>query len=154
GAEPQLIQEPERAGMYSVAAEIAQEIPVLLQDRDLHAGPGQQQPEDHSGRPAAHHTACRPPLHPPIIPPVVTLTARPDAGNDRLSHGVRAETRSCHRGDVADGQRRQVRAERRGIVGEPEWLKYWRTHQVAYIAPHNDHWDSELVGGEYLPGAL
>ncbi|GAA1278014.1 hypothetical protein GCM10009579_41670 [Streptomyces javensis] len=35
---------------------------MFLQDGDLHPGPGEQQAEDHPGRPAAHHTACGP-LH-------------------------------------------------------------------------------------------
>ncbi|GGT58356.1 hypothetical protein GCM10010207_67750 [Streptomyces atratus] len=43
--------------MHSVTAEVAQEVAVLLQDRDRHTGPGQQQPEHHSGGTTAHHTA-------------------------------------------------------------------------------------------------
>lgn len=66
GREPvgqaQVVQEPQCAGMDRVTAEVTQEVPVFLQDGDLHPGPGQQQSEDHPGGPAAHHTACGP-LH-------------------------------------------------------------------------------------------
>ena len=58
-AEPQLVQQRQRGGVHGVAAEVAQEVGVLLQHGDLDAGPGQQQPQDHPGGPAADHEAGR-----------------------------------------------------------------------------------------------
>ena len=43
--------------MHGVAAEVAQEVGVLLQHRHLDAGPGQQQAEDHPGGAAADDEA-------------------------------------------------------------------------------------------------
>ena len=47
-----------RRGMNRVATEIAQEIGVLLQHRDLHSGPRQQIPQHDSGGAATRDTAC------------------------------------------------------------------------------------------------
>ena len=47
----------ERRGMNGVAAEIAQEIGVLLQHHDLNAGARQQESEHHAGRSAAGDAA-------------------------------------------------------------------------------------------------
>ena len=45
--------------MNGVAAEIAEEIGVLLQHHDLNAGARQQESEHHSGGPAAGDAALR-----------------------------------------------------------------------------------------------
>ena len=42
-AEPQLVQQAQRAGVHGVAAEVAQEVGVLLHHRDVHPGAGEQQ---------------------------------------------------------------------------------------------------------------
>jgi hypothetical protein len=54
----ELVDHLERGGVDRVAAEVAQEVGVLLEDQDLDAGPGQQEAEHHPGRPAAHDAAA------------------------------------------------------------------------------------------------
>ena len=49
----ELVHDLERRGMDGVAAEIAQEIGVLLQHHDIDAGAGQQEAQHHAGRAAA-----------------------------------------------------------------------------------------------------
>jgi hypothetical protein len=67
--QPQLIQEPERAGVHRVTPEVTQEVSVLVQDGNLDTRPGQQQGQNHSGRPAAHHATRCPLRHrPPVLP--------------------------------------------------------------------------------------
>ena len=57
--QPELIHDLERRGMDGVAAEVAEEIGVLLQHDDLDAGAGEQEAEHHAGRSAAGDaTAC------------------------------------------------------------------------------------------------
>ncbi len=56
-AEAQFIDQPDGRGVDGVAAEITEEIGVLLQYRHIHACPGQQQPQHHPGRAAADHHA-------------------------------------------------------------------------------------------------
>ena len=55
--QPQLVHHLERRGMDGVAAEVAQEVGVLLQHHDVDAGARQQQPEHHAGRTAAGDAA-------------------------------------------------------------------------------------------------
>ena len=45
--------------MDRVAAEVAQEVGVLLEHHDVDAGARQQQAEHHAGRPAADDAAAR-----------------------------------------------------------------------------------------------
>ena len=45
--------------MDGVAAEVAQEVAVLLQHHDLDAGARQQEAQHHAGEPAAHDAHCR-----------------------------------------------------------------------------------------------
>ena len=49
----ELVHHLERRGMDGVAAEVAQEIGVLLEHHDVDAGARQQKAEHHAGRPAA-----------------------------------------------------------------------------------------------------
>ena len=55
----ELVHDLERGGMDRIAAEVAQEVGVLLEHDDLHARPRQQQAEHHPGRPAARDAAAR-----------------------------------------------------------------------------------------------
>ena len=50
-----------RGGMDGVAAEVALEVRVHLEDLHAHAAPGQQQAQDHARRPAADDDAARGP---------------------------------------------------------------------------------------------
>src|SRR4029077_4069894 len=49
----------ERRWMNRVAAEIAQEVGVLLQCRDIDAGSREEKSQHHPGGPAAHNAAAR-----------------------------------------------------------------------------------------------
>src|SRR2546426_1824033 len=53
--QPELVQNLQRRGVNRVAAEVAQEIGVLLQHQRAHAGAGEQQPEHHASRAAARN---------------------------------------------------------------------------------------------------
>ena len=55
----ELVHELKGRGMNGVAAEIAQEIRVLLQHDDVDPRPRQQQAEHHPGGPAADNAAAR-----------------------------------------------------------------------------------------------
>src|SRR6185312_4072096 len=57
--EAEFVHDLQRRGMHSVAAEIAQEISVLLQNQRLHAGTGEQVAGHHAGRPAADNATLR-----------------------------------------------------------------------------------------------
>ena len=70
----ELVHQLERRGVDGVAAEIAQEIGVLLQHHDVDAGAGQQKAQHHAGRAAAGDAAAR---------------------VDGLGHGASPLTRSC-----------------------------------------------------------
>ena len=52
-AEPQFVEQAQGAGVHGVAAEIAQEIGVLLHDGDVHTRTGEQQAEHYSRGTAA-----------------------------------------------------------------------------------------------------
>ena len=52
-AEPEFVQQPQRRRVHGVAAEVAQEVRVLLQHGHVDAGAGEQQAEEHAGRTAA-----------------------------------------------------------------------------------------------------
>src|SRR5206468_10815370 len=54
----ELVDELERRGMDGVAAEIAQEVAMLLQPDDLDPPARQQESEHHAGRPAADDAAA------------------------------------------------------------------------------------------------
>jgi hypothetical protein len=54
-----LVHDLERRGMDRVAAEVAEEVGVLLQHHDIDAGASEQKPEHHPGRPAAGDGASR-----------------------------------------------------------------------------------------------
>ena len=58
-AEAELVEQGQGGGVHGVAAEVAQEVGVLLQHRDLDAGPRQQQAEHHAGGAAADDDAGR-----------------------------------------------------------------------------------------------
>src|SRR5262245_29244679 len=51
------MQDFKRRGMNRVAAKIAKEIPVLLEDNDRHTGTGQKPAQHHAGRTAARDGA-------------------------------------------------------------------------------------------------
>ena len=55
----ELAHQLEGRGMNGVAAEVAQEVAVLLQHDDVDAGARQQKTEHHPGRPAAGNAALR-----------------------------------------------------------------------------------------------
>jgi hypothetical protein len=55
-----LVHHFEGGGMDRVAAEVAQEVRVLLQDHDMDAHARQQEAEHHAGRPTANDAALRP----------------------------------------------------------------------------------------------
>jgi transposase InsO family protein len=55
--------------VHGVATKVAQEVSVLFQDGDLDTRAGQQQGENHSGRPTAHHATCCPLRHRSLILP-------------------------------------------------------------------------------------
>ena len=57
--ETQLVKHLERGGVDGVSPEVAQEVGVLLQDKDRDRGPGQEESEHHAGRPAPDHAAAR-----------------------------------------------------------------------------------------------
>jgi hypothetical protein len=48
----QLMHELQRRGMNRIAPEIAEEIPMLFQNQNIHAGPGQQKTQHDPRRPA------------------------------------------------------------------------------------------------------
>src|SRR5262249_30049122 len=54
----ELMHELERRRMDSIAAEIAEEIPVLLEHRHADSGARKQQTQHHAGRPAAGNAAA------------------------------------------------------------------------------------------------
>jgi hypothetical protein len=56
----ELVHHLEGRGMHGVAAEVAQEVGVLLQHHDRHPGAGQQEAQHHARRPAAGDAAPRP----------------------------------------------------------------------------------------------
>ena len=56
--QPELVHDLERRGMNGVAAEIAQEVGVLLQHHHVDAGAREQEAEHHAGGPAAGDAAC------------------------------------------------------------------------------------------------
>ena len=58
-AEAELVEQGQGGRVHGVAAEVAQEVGVLLQHRDLDPGPGHEQPEDHPGRAAPDDEAGR-----------------------------------------------------------------------------------------------
>ena len=58
-AEAELVEQGQRGGVHGVAAEVAQEVGVLLQHRDRDAGAGQQQAEHHPGGAATDDEAGR-----------------------------------------------------------------------------------------------
>ena len=51
--QPELVEDFHRRGVDRVAAEIAEEVGVLFEHADRHAGAGEQQAGHHPGRPAA-----------------------------------------------------------------------------------------------------
>ena len=58
-AEAEFVEEPQRAGVHRVAAEVAQEVGVLLHHRDVDAAAGEQQAQHHARRAAAGDQAGR-----------------------------------------------------------------------------------------------
>ena len=58
-SEAELVEQGQRGGVHGVAAEVAQEVGVLLQDGHRDAGAGEQQAQDHPGGAAADHEAGR-----------------------------------------------------------------------------------------------
>jgi hypothetical protein len=56
-AQPELVNQPDRRGVHRVAAEVPQKVGVFFQYRHPYPRPGQQQPEHHASRAAAHHHA-------------------------------------------------------------------------------------------------
>ena len=57
--EAELMHQLQRRGMDRIAAEIAKEISVFLENDDIDSGPRQQEAEHHPGRPAAGDRAPR-----------------------------------------------------------------------------------------------
>ena len=57
--ETEFVQEAQGRGVDGVAPEVAQEVPVFLQDRHLDAGSGEQEPQHHPRRPPADDAAGR-----------------------------------------------------------------------------------------------
>ena len=57
--EPDLVEHFERSGVDRVAAKVAVEIPVRLEQRHRHAGPGQEQRQGDAGGPGAYDAAAR-----------------------------------------------------------------------------------------------
>ena len=74
----ELVHHFERGGMDGVAAEVAQEVSVLLQHQDVDAGAGEQEAEHHAGRAAAGNGAGRRDF---LRHPDLTRHARPCAGH-------------------------------------------------------------------------
>src|SRR5919198_1127950 len=68
----QLMQDFERGGMKRVAAEIAKEIPVLLEDDDHHAGTRHEPAQHHAGGTAARDRTLD--LHDRSLPDISDLT--------------------------------------------------------------------------------
>ena len=56
--EPQLVHHLQGRGVDGIAAEVAQEVGVLLQDEDVHPGTSEEEAEHHAGRPAPRDTAA------------------------------------------------------------------------------------------------
>jgi len=81
-----LVQDLERRWVDGVAAEVAQEVGVLLKHHHLDAGPGQQQPEHGPGRPAARDAAAR------LAGPPFRLRRRLRRGQDHRVTSLRATT--------------------------------------------------------------
>ena len=75
--QPQLMHDLQGGGMHRVAAEIAQEVLVLLQHRDIHPGAGQQKAAHHARRAAAgdHAVVEMTSKLGPLFPPAVGLTS-------------------------------------------------------------------------------
>jgi len=57
--QPHAVEQLQRRGVDRVAAEVAVEVAVRLQQCHVHPLPRQQQGEEHAARPAADHTAAR-----------------------------------------------------------------------------------------------
>jgi len=57
--QPELVHHLERRGMDGVAAEVAQEIGMLLEHQDVDAGAGEEEAKHHPGRSAAGDRAMR-----------------------------------------------------------------------------------------------
>ena len=57
--QPELVHHRQCRGMDGVAAEVAEEVGVLLQHQGLDAGPPEEVAEHHSRRPAADDAAAR-----------------------------------------------------------------------------------------------
>ena len=55
----ELVQDLERGRVDRVAAKVAQEVGVLLEHENLDAGPGEEEPEHHPGRPSTGDAAGR-----------------------------------------------------------------------------------------------
>src|SRR5262249_26627112 len=56
--EPELVHHLEGRGMDGVAAEVTEEVCVLLQHDHVHAGAGEEKAQHHAGGPAAHDAAA------------------------------------------------------------------------------------------------
>ena len=56
--QPEFVHHLQRRGMHGVAAEIAEEVGVLLQHHDVDPGAAQEIAEHHAGRPAADDAAA------------------------------------------------------------------------------------------------
>jgi len=83
--QPELVEQPQGRGMQRVAAEVAQEVGVLLEHQHLDPGPGQQQPEHGPGRPAPGDAAAdlaRPDLPGCAAPPLHRSRSRSPGGLD------------------------------------------------------------------------
>jgi hypothetical protein len=110
----QLVEQLQRGGVHGVAAEVAEEVGVLLQHRHLDPGAGQQQSQHHPGRAAPHDQARRvlthrrPPSHasghrrsgspaPPQSPAPAGRSTTSPCARDRVSGG-RARRRRGRRG--------------------------------------------------------
>ena len=65
----ELVHQLQRGGVDGVAAEVAQEVGVLLEDDDIDPGAGEEEAEHHPGRPAARDAAGGPG---PVAGPVGT----------------------------------------------------------------------------------
>jgi hypothetical protein len=89
--ESELVHHFERGGMDGVAAEVAQEIGVLLQHQDVDAGAGEQEAEHHAGRAAPGDGAGRRDF---LRHPDLTRHARPCAGHPI---GLPGESEQNHR---------------------------------------------------------
>jgi hypothetical protein len=99
-SETQLVEQFQRRGVDGVAAEVAQEVRMLLQHRDLSARSGEQEPQHHAGGSATDDHAGRALVHRcPLICRVAGSARRCEQGLPEVVEGRLADAQHVVVGD-------------------------------------------------------